>query len=73
MVTIAGLDSPDAAGALALTFAQAVARLVRRSPDDADALALTFAQQVAPVKKAGPLVPIGGDFYPGGDGGWMAR
>ena len=42
------------------------------SPDDADALALTFAQQVAPVKKEGPLVPIGGDFYPGGDGGWMA-
>ena len=42
------------------------------SPDDADALALTFAQQGAPVKKAGPLVPIGGDFYCGGEGGWMA-
>ncbi len=49
MVTIAGLDSPD----------------------DADALALTFAQTVAPVKKVGPLVPIGGDYYCGGEGGWM--
>ena len=50
MVTIAGLDSPG----------------------DADALALTFAQQVAPVKKAGPLVPIGGGYYPSGGDGWMA-
>ena len=40
---------------------------------DADAVALTFAQQVAPVKKQGPLVPIGGDFYCGGGDGWMAR
>ena len=32
-------------------------------PGDAAALALTFAQPVAPVKKVGPLVPIGGDFY----------
>ena len=38
------------------------------SPADADALALTFAQAVAPVKKPGPLVPIGGDFYCGGEG-----
>ena len=51
MTTIAGLDAPDAA----------------------DALALTFAQQVAPVKKAGPLVPIGCDYYPGGEGGWIAE
>ena len=50
MVTIAGLDPPG----------------------DAAALALTFAQQVAPVKKPGPLVPIGGDYYSGGGGGWMA-
>ena len=50
MVTIAGLDSPD----------------------DADALALTFAQAVAPVKKPGPLVPIGGGHYPSGGDGWMA-
>ena len=41
------------------------------SPDDADVRALTFAQQVAPVKKVGPLVPIGGDFYLGGERGWM--
>ncbi len=43
----------------------------RDSPDDADALGLTFAQRVTPVKKQGPLVPIGGDFYLGGEGGWM--
>ena len=42
------------------------------SHGDADAVALTFARRVAPVKKQGPLVPIGGDFYRGGDG-WMAR
>ena len=50
MVTIAGLDSPD----------------------EADALALTFAECVAPVKKAGPLVPIVGDYCCGGGDGWMA-
>ena len=42
------------------------------SPGDADALALTFARAAAPVKKVGPLVPIGGDFYCGGGDGWMA-
>ena len=42
------------------------------SPDDADALALTFAQAVAPMKKQGPLVPIGGGYYPSGGDGWMA-
>ncbi len=43
------------------------------SPDDGDALALTFAEPVKPVKKQdGPLVPIGGGFFGGGEGGWMA-
>ena len=44
-----------------------------RSPGDAGAQALTFAPCLAPVKKVGPLVPIGGDFDLGGEGGWMAR
>ncbi len=43
-----------------------------RLADDAGALALTFARAVAPVKKPGPLVPIGGGYYPSGGDGWIA-
>ena len=62
----------NTANKLVLESKQDMAKRGEASPDDADALALTFAQAVAPVKKAGPLVPIGGDFYCGGGGGWMA-
>ena len=61
----------NTANKLVLESKQDMAKRGEASPEDADDLALTFAQRVAPMKKPGPLVPIGGDFYCGGDG-WMA-